>query len=768
MNVSREFLIVPSQFHLFMQLPEHIQVKILDNCQNVRTMLNLTETCRQMHQLFLSSPHLMRRIKLVIKFTRNSDDAVDKLSTLLTNASIGRRYSKLKLIYANEGLLCYSKSLMIKILKIVGGSVKELEVSLGHYNVTNLQEVLRCFDVEKVTLSNLQVDIDSPSDYHDILPNLKELLLIDSSSSVLQLFRNFTTLRRFKFHLQPRESESFSCGVEKFENFILQQRALKFLEFSRLHRLCLFRDNSLDEIKFQLDSISANRFFLHKNNAINFFSMQKNLHTVKLFDFYDLRIFSDPTEYSKVLRAIFLLPKLKTVGIYNRTVNVEDFSYLCDIRNKSVKHLEYDMWNSIVLSKLVEIFPRLKNISFRCFTLKLKNVPCDKLAIINTSGGYKLEEFNYQPMNFCMLNGKFPQILSNFIQRHKSIKHLTIGQSSWIESNFGLDLNFWIEVLFYLSDLCTLVIYNPLHIKLLIMLIARNKNVLNSVTLYTNEFGRKESQDRKFSNHIKMYKITRIVLSNFRRIGFYKNQIEFQSKLPLIKAPVKILLSASGIALFESKNDYKEKKIEDEKESELIMAIKRGVLAVQREEYKKAEQLFHVALRMAQTLKNQLAVTYIFDLMGNLAYESNELDKAEKLFVDVIQRLMQLEKAAEDDIRLLHISTKLAHISYLKNNLEKAMIGYEYVLERIEKKDYLSDENLHELWGMCKNFIGQAFISLKQHQKAQKALNDAMKKLIEKAKAACKGAWMNAVKYKNKESIQGAEKCLEQVKNAVV
>lgn len=152
-----------------------------------------------------------------------------------------------------------------------------------------------------------------------------------------------------------------------------------------------------------------------------------------------------------------------------------------------------------------------------------------------------------------------------------------------------------------------------------------------------------------------------------------------------------------------------------------------GVLSVQREEYHKAEQLFHVALRMAQTVKNQLAETYIFDLMGNLAYESNDLEKAEKLFVNVIQRLMQLEKVAEDDIRLLHISTKIAHIAYLQNDLEKAMLGFQYVLERIEKKDYVNDENLYELWGLVKNFLGQALISLKQHEKAKEALLDAMK-----------------------------------------
>lgn len=154
-----------------------------------------------------------------------------------------------------------------------------------------------------------------------------------------------------------------------------------------------------------------------------------------------------------------------------------------------------------------------------------------------------------------------------------------------------------------------------------------------------------------------------------------------------------------------------------------------GVLSAQREEFQKAEQMFHLALRMAQTVQNQLAETYIFDLMGNLAYDRNDLEKAEKLFVSS-QRLMNLEKAPDDDIRILHISTKIAHIAYLQNNLEKAMLGFQFVLEKIEKLDYLNNENIYELWGLVKNFMGQTFIALKQHEKAKKAFLDDQKVFI--------------------------------------
>lgn len=58
------------------------------------------------------------------------------------------------------------------------------------------------------------------------------------------------------------------------------------------------------------------------------------------------------------------------------------------------------------------------------------------------------------------------------------------------------------------------------------------------------------------------------------------------------------------------------------------------------------------------------------------------------------------------------------------------MLGYEFVLQRIEKKDYMNDENMYELWGLVKNFLGQAYISLHENEKAKQALLDAQKIFI--------------------------------------
>lgn len=90
---------------------------------------------------------------------------------------------------------------------------------------------------------------------------------------------------------------------------------------------------------------------------------------------------------------------------------------------------------------------------------------------------------------------------------------------------------------------------------------------------------------------------------------------------------------------------------DEEKESELIMTLKRAVLSKKREQYDKAEQLLHIALRLAQQQQNEQGITYCYDLMANVAFDRYELDKAEKLFVSVLQRLLS-GGTSQDDLKV--------------------------------------------------------------------------------------------------------------------
>lgn len=158
----------------------------------------------------------------------------------------------------------------------------------------------------------------------------------------------------------------------------------------------------------------------------------------------------------------------------------------------------------------------------------------------------------------------------------------------------------------------------------------------------------------------------------------------------------------------------------------MITTIKRAILSIQRDEYEKAERILHLALRMAQDLKSSDGITYVYDAMANLAMERGQFEKAEKLFVDVMKRLFG-DGADEDDMRLLHISAKIAHMAEQAGQLDKAKQGFEWVISKLENRMKMAqdDEQVKELWGMTKNWYAQALMQLNSMADAKKAFEEA-------------------------------------------
>lgn len=179
------------------------------------------------------------------------------------------------------------------------------------------------------------------------------------------------------------------------------------------------------------------------------------------------------------------------------------------------------------------------------------------------------------------------------------------------------------------------------------------------------------------------------------------------------------LASAMALSIFSSKSEGEEEK----KESELIIMIKRGILALKSGELKKAEQLLHVSLKMAQETNNQQAVTYIFDLLANLAYQREEYPKAERLFKDVLQRLLS-GGMAEDDNAVVEISLKLASVYASEGDYEKAVQGFQFCIatqeEKINKKGEAAlDEDTLLLWAMSMDWYARFLLNLHKFELAK-------------------------------------------------
>lgn len=167
---------------------------------------------------------------------------------------------------------------------------------------------------------------------------------------------------------------------------------------------------------------------------------------------------------------------------------------------------------------------------------------------------------------------------------------------------------------------------------------------------------------------------------------------------------------------------------QDKPEDKLITSIKRGVLSIQRGDFKTAERILHVALKMAQDLQHSEAITYIYDILANLAMEAGDFQKSEKLFVDVMQRLFA-EGHKEDSIKMLHISAKIAHICHFTDQLDKAMQGFEWTLEKLKEKlkKIENDEELLELYGLTQNWYAQLLMDKNLFKMAREHLEEAYK-----------------------------------------
>ncbi|KAH8413368.1 hypothetical protein KR009_010397 [Drosophila setifemur] len=171
---------------------------------------------------------------------------------------------------------------------------------------------------------------------------------------------------------------------------------------------------------------------------------------------------------------------------------------------------------------------------------------------------------------------------------------------------------------------------------------------------------------------------------------------------------------------------------EETPEDKLVTTIKRSILCIQREQYDKAEQMLHLALRMAQDIQSKDGITYVYDIMANLAMEREQFKKAEKIFTDVMKRLFA-DGHNEESPKILHISSKIAHMSQLQGDLEKSFQGFTWTLEQLARliEKMPDDKDILELYGLTKNWFGQLLMKQGKYAEARTIFKEAYDTLVE-------------------------------------
>ncbi|XP_014665204.1 PREDICTED: tetratricopeptide repeat protein 19, mitochondrial-like [Priapulus caudatus] len=230
--------------------------------------------------------------------------------------------------------------------------------------------------------------------------------------------------------------------------------------------------------------------------------------------------------------------------------------------------------------------------------------------------------------------------------------------------------------------------------------------------------------EQQFSSHRKLHFWCPSRCGLYRSTRSHYNRYEQKQKsthLPLSLGTVGILTTAKKLIGLEDEG-------EEKKEDEVVITIKRAILAQQDGRFHTAEQLLHVALKMAQERADMQAQTYIFDCMANFAAEANDLEKAEILFKETLQRLIASGEE-QDSNAVVELSLKLVKIYAAQKKHDLATQGIEFCLNTQEKKIKSAkalDADTYLLWAMTKDWYASYLMSQKRLKEAQEQYEKAL------------------------------------------
>eukprot|EP00095_Tigriopus_kingsejongensis_P003501 maker-scaffold373_size192110-snap-gene-0.34 protein:Tk03501 transcript:maker-scaffold373_size192110-snap-gene-0.34-mRNA-1 annotation:"tetratricopeptide repeat" len=147
---------------------------------------------------------------------------------------------------------------------------------------------------------------------------------------------------------------------------------------------------------------------------------------------------------------------------------------------------------------------------------------------------------------------------------------------------------------------------------------------------------------------------------------------------------------------------------EDEDFNQLINNIKLGILAQQKGDLDKAEMMLHIALKQAQDINSYDGITYVFTVLANVAFERGDYMKAEKLYKDVMKRILTKGTPQEAN-SMIEMSLKLARVYASWQQYEKAVLGFKFCSDTQEKKIKTgdTDDDTVALWGMSRDWFAQ-------------------------------------------------------------
>ena len=239
-----------------------------------------------------------------------------------------------------------------------------------------LNVIRRFLNIIKLTLINVNLETDQQKALPEIqYHHLKELVLSCCNSFVYKLLLSVTYLE--KINVSDPHSTSRSPGIDDFELFLIRQKTLKHMDLKNFLTTRIFSSDHTLYISFKLESLKLdNVYFADKDILNQFLKTQTGLKTVDLHLRNEHNKVLDELQwYSNCLRTIIThSTQLHTFNITKMRYKINDYEFLSNITNSSVKHLNfkvsYEDRSSELFKVFVRTFPNLQSTTSRLRSMR--------------------------------------------------------------------------------------------------------------------------------------------------------------------------------------------------------------------------------------------------------------------------------------------------------------------------------------------------------------------------------------------------------------
>jgi len=438
-----------------------------------RELLALSQTCTTYNNLLSENDVLLNkfRFKIVLsKFDNNYAYILSSLMELVVNKQF-RDYKNLQVSLKGD----FSEIERIAWINLLKGfkNVTNLKFEMNCYNCINAEDWQLLEGFTQVNELDVALFKPIPPNIRAPMTNLKKL---KCGNRFMPYFLNCTALTDLKLHISFTVKENFSQDTE---DWLLKQKNLKHLELDSHcdNHFKFFETDRTAEVPFQLESLSVTSN-VHGAQVPKFIArQQRSLIECK----YNGHGNDNSVAQNKVLKAILMLPRLKTLTIKN----VKSVAELTDIRNTSIRLLNLDKFS---------LKTPMKDLAIICVNADVikcsgdhyfrfhKHLPSDVLHKLRLPKAFRLL---YDPETIPEDQHAFEEDFLFFIRRNTAVKYLIIGHERWLQhEGFGLSLRFFKDLLRFLPNLIKLELFSNAGAHQIINHISTNESQLKSINLH--------------------------------------------------------------------------------------------------------------------------------------------------------------------------------------------------------------------------------------------------------------------------------------------